>query len=953
MLTLDAGAAWRGDGPVAQSFVALDLETTGPEAGVDAVIEVAAVRFVDGREADCFTTLIDPGQPVPLRVQQLTGIHPGMLRQKPDLAAVLPALAEFCGDLPLVAHNAAFDTAFLAAAGWQARGPVWCTLELGRVVLPLARNYRLSTLAAQIGAPLQTLHRAEDDARAAGRLCLALQEQIAAMHPRLLETLLRLAEPMGWPPAALLRAALARRSAGADEHWIAPVADLHATAAERRASDEPFDAAAILQLLEPGGAVAESFRRYEHRPEQAEMLRLVGAAVADGRHLLMEAGTGTGKSLAYLLPAVFWARARGEQVVVSTQTINLQEQLLSRDIPFLQQALDDPFRAALVKGRNNYICLRKWEEAAARNDFFFTAEERHVHMRIAAWLSATQSGDKQELGLSAAQEATWQDLQSESETCLGAYCKWYRRHCFAFRAKKAAREADVLVVNHSLLLTDLKSGGQVLPAHSLVVIDEAHHLEDAATQHLGVSVDAREVAAAMHALFRGWREGNLGLLPGLKRRLDAPEHAAAQGRIDELCSLVVATRAAADDLFRLLGGLGGRGREGEGDGSRLRLRPAVRQGPLWQAVDNARANAVGRLQALSDGLASVVRALTADEFLTAGDAVRADLEKYAAVCGTLAAGIDQVLLCDSPDTVTWLEAWGREERLRVSLKASPVDVGPVLRERLWQQRRSVILTSATLSVDGSFAHIQRRLGLADYAADRLVSASVASPFAYRKQALLLVPSDLPNPKQAGEGAFQAATVDFLQRFLVAAQGRTLVLFTSHRMLRQVYHELKDPLAAAGLVLLGQGLDGSRSRLVDEFRDSDRTVLMGSASFWEGVDIPGERLSSVVLVRLPFAPPGEPVTEARIEDLQRQGLNAFYHLAVPQAIIRFKQGFGRLVRTRTDRGVVVVLDNRISDAQVRYGRQFLRSLPPVRCLNLPQADLIKEAAAWLQEPALVD
>jgi len=950
-----------------RSFVAIDIETTGTAPDRDRVIEVAAVRFDDGVETASLSHLIDPGCPVPRRIQNLTGIHPGMLAGKPRFEAVLPELAELVGDLPLVAHNAPFDMAFLQAefarAGRNLSNWSYDTAELARVVLPRAKNHRLATLAELLHLPLTHHHRAEDDARACGHLFLALLDRLGQADVGLLRLVLAIGEPAGWSLAPLFRAELDARKARGEQprpitEWIRPYPGLLHRSEEEPDLGEPvpIDPEQVRAVLGAGGPVSQAFPAYEERPQQLEMAEAVARAMNDGVHLLMEAGTGTGKSLAYLVPAFAWARANGEKVAISTHTITLQEQLWEKDIPFLQEALAGTplagVEAALVKGRSNYICLRKWEEAALGADFLTSPEERRFHIRLAGWLAETETGDRSELNLVGDEERFWRVVQSETETCLGPKCKWFRHHCFAFRARRRARDAQVLVLNHALLFADMATGNQILPPFRQLIIDEAHHLEAVATQNLGVNLENWDVLGALLYLSRS--PGH-GLLAQLRRRLPRgrslparpPVGLPSEDMLDKLTELTARSREAADELFRLCAQLveARGGADEEGSARALRLTAALRTGPLWEALDQARANAVQRLRTLATGLTALAEAVEGLEPpLDDADAILVDILKQNGILMQSAQAIDDVLLDPEEGVVTWVESAQRGDRVRVALRSAPINVGDLLRGDLFGRLRSVVMTSATLTVGGSFAHLKQRLGLSALPPDRVREGMLTSPFAYREQALLLIPEDLPSPKEGGD--FTRAAANFLRRFLPRAGGRTLVLFTSHRQLREVYAELKEELEGEGLLLLGQGLDGSRGRLVAEFRAAQNTVLFGSASFWEGVDIPGEGLTTVIMVRLPFNPPDDPVMEARIEDLEARGLSSFAHLSLPQAVIRFKQGFGRLIRTRNDRGVVIVLDTRLSPRVTRYGLQFLRSLPGPSVYRGPTDAVLQRAIAWL-------
>jgi ATP-dependent DNA helicase DinG len=954
------------------SFVAIDVETTGLDPALDRIIEVAAIRYELGVETARMNQLIDPGVPVPVRISNLTGILPAMVNGKPTFAQVATNLKDLIGDLPIVAHNAKFDLAFVQAAfarqSIHLPNPVYDTAELARVALPRAKNHRLATLVRDLQISLERHHRAEDDAEACGQVFLALLKALKTMDLGLLRFILNVGEPGNWTLAPLFRAEHDTREAAGEKassimQWIKPFngqlhgGDVDATDGE----PEPIRPVEIAEILGPGGVIAEAFPAYEHRPQQLEMADSVTRAFNRGSHLLIEAGTGTGKSLAYLVPAIVWAIRNGEKVAISTHTINLQEQLWEKDIPFLTDALQgtelEEFSAALVKGRPNYVCLRKWEEEAIGANFLTTTDDRSFHIRMASWLSETETGDKSELNLSGEDERTWQTVMSETETCLGPKCKWYRNHCFAYRARREAKDADLLVLNHAVLFSYMQHGTQLLPPFRHVILDEAHHIEDVATQNLGINLENWDVTSALLYQFRA---AGMGFLPLLKRRIPGgqripsrpPIGLPADDHLEKLIDLTFAARTASDELFRLCAQLvesKSTAEEDAGGARAIRLTPTVRWGPLWEAIDVARGNAVSRLRQLSQGLLGLGEALEALEPpMRELDGVLVDIQKQSGILNQSAKAIDGVLLEPTVEDVTWIEATTRRDHLRVTLRSAPINVGKVLQKQLFDKQRSVVLTSATLSVNGGFDHLKQRLGLDELGTDRLMSGLVSSPFNYKEQTLLCVPEDLPSPK---EREFTPAVTTFLREYLVRVGGRTLVLFTSHKQLRQVYHSLKGDLEAEGIFLLGQGLDGSRGRIVEDFKTLEKAVLFGSASFWEGVDIPGEGLTTVILVKLPFMPPGDPVMEARTEDLEARGYSSFAHLSLPQAVIKFKQGFGRLIRTRADRGVVIVLDNRVSGRQTRYGPQFIRSLPgPATCLGSSQT-VMNRAIAWLKQEGL--
>lgn len=954
-----------------QSFIALDLETTGTDPQVDRVMEIGLVRFEDGRPVATLSHLIDPKAEIPLRIQALTGIHPGMVKGKPSFADLRSEIAAFSGDLPLVAHSASFDREFLAAefrrAGAPFGAPVYDTLELSRVVMPRAKSHRLSSLCQELKIKLERAHRAEDDAWAAGMLFLKLLAKIDQMDLGLIQLILRTGQTGDWPLAPLFEESLERRLEAGEQpshvmQWVTPFeGELHDRPDEK--TDEyplRIDPERVLKILGPDGEISEAFPAYEHRKQQLDMALAVTEAFNAGQHVLVEAGTGTGKSLAYLVPAFAWAKKNGERVAIATHTITLQEQLWEKDIPFLQSALKgtklDGVQAAVVKGRPNYICLRKWEESAMGADFLTTDEARTFQIRLAAWLAETETGDKAELNLVGEADRQWADVMSETETCLGPKCKWFRSHCFAYRARKRARDADVMILNHALLFADINAGREILPPYRHLILDEAHHMEEVATGALGVNVENWDLRAALAHL---WRAAGQGFLYNVKRRLPAevrfparpPIGLPSEDLIEALIDRTRDCRQATEELFRLCVDLvdsNGTTVE-EGGAGQLRLTPAVRSGRLWEALEIMRGNAVNRLKQLAEGLALLAGEIAEMQPpLKDGEGLVAEIQKYASAIGVTAGEIDEVLLKPGPDDVTWIEMSARGDRVRVALRSAPINVGELLREEVWEKLRSVVLSSATLAVGSSFEHLKWRLGLNGLAPDKVRSLLVSSPFNYREQSLVLVPEDLPSPKGLSDKEWTEVVRNFLAQYLVQSGGRTLVLFTSHRQLRQIYNDLKPVLEQEGLILLGQGLDGTRGRLVEEFKAGDRMILFGSLSFWEGVDIPGDELTSVVMIKLPFSPPGDPVLEARTEDLEKRGQSAFAQLSLPQAIIRFKQGFGRLIRTSSDKGVVILLDTRVLPGQTRYGQQFLRSLPKPSIWRDSTAGVLARAKAWLSE-----
>lgn len=953
--------------------MALDLELA-EGAGAPQIIEIGAIRFDTAGRGERWSSLVRPATGLTYRIEQLTGLTTADLDDAPRLDRVLDDLAAFVGELPLVGQSIEIDLAYLERAGLRLTAPAYDTFELAQLLLPGLPNYDLRSVARALNVAPRGQHRALADAETAMHVFLALLARLRALR---LETLLlvnRFAAGLDWALAPLFAEAerLATRrhleavlQTGAaarlpDPEGLPPPSGVASTppplAPEPAAA--ALDGEALVAALSVGGIVASRLAGYEERPEQLAMLRATSAALHDGEHLVVEAGTGTGKSMAYLLPAVCFAAATGRRVVVSTNTINLQDQLIQKDLPALAAALPFPVRTALVKGRNNYLCLRRWQ-AFLRADHLSPAEAR-LGLKVALWLEHTQTGDRAELRLSPDEAAAWTKLCAQAEHCTPGRCPFHRAGtCFLARARLAAESAHVVVVNHALLLSDVATGSKVLPEYRYLVVDEAHHLEAEATEQLGVRLTERELLQALDRLqvqSGSYSFGVLSEIAALVQRVGAS--ATRVGAVVERAARAEAalgrTRAAIQDLFgELREFVAARSERAGQENLTLRITPAVRSSRDWQPLVRGWTTLQERWLTLARPVAELLSDLevvalsagAADEGAGqpsrgAGDGggldgvatleeLSAELESFLRFSEGVQDAMDRVLASPSGDEVYWLSLQGGAE---IALHAAPLHVGGRLWDDLFSRKDAVIITSATLSTEGSFRYLRDRLGLR-----QVREVQVGSPFNYRDSTMLYVPTDIPEP---GQAYHQHRLVDTLVELVATLGGRTLVLFTSHGQLRQTHEALRGPMEAERVMLLGQNIDGSRARLLEAFRAGPRAVLLGTSSFWEGVDVVGEALSCLVIARLPFAVPTDPIFAARSELFA----DPFREYAVPQAILRFKQGFGRLIRSRTDRGVVVVLDRRL--ASKSYGRAFLRSLPDCTVRTGPARDLPRSAAAWL-------
>jgi predicted DnaQ family exonuclease/DinG family helicase len=925
---------------LASTYVALDLETTGLEPSSDAIIEVGAVKFdPKGTVQETFSTLVNPGRPVPYRIQMLTGIAPEEVAEAPPMDAVAPRLQQFIADQPIVGQNIlGFDLRFLAAAGLSHGSVIYDTHELAVLLLPLLGEYSLSALTRHFDIAMPSHHRALADAQAAREVFLALRSHAAGLPPSILAEAARLAAASHWPWRPFFAEVL-------NEAAPAPARTRRAVEPllphERRRPVEPSEVLGLLQSLRERPDILPQF---EERPEQGAMAQAVTEDLNDGQQLIVEAGTGIGKSLAYLLSAACYALRNNARVVVSTATINLQEQLTTKDIPAVQRLLEGwpsdgrPLAATQLKGRRNYLCLRR--HLAARQSSSLSDEEARFLLRLLLWLPQTESGDRAELRLSPNEEMLWYRFSAQNENCLSSSCPFVLDgSCFLVRARQRAEAAHLVVVNHALLLSDVAVGGRVIPTYDNLIVDEGQHLEDEATRQLGFEAREADLLSYLDRLHRReGRERGSGLAAGIRQSVRGLAMPLGPG--SHLTGLAAAVGEEVERARPRLGQFSEAARiflrqHAEESGNyeqRLLLTRAIRVQPDWVTVELAWENLRLALAAVEDVLAHLHTAL--------GDAEGLGLLNYESLLSETAAllqtgeqlrqGIAAVIEREDPQRIQWLAEGGPAG---IAVASAPLDVAPLLQEHLYAEKNSVVLTSATLASQGSFAYIRQRLGLEE--ARELL---LGSPFDYQRAALILLPKDTPEP---GARDYQDVTHHALYELCRASQGRALVLFTSHTSLRSAHAAIREPLGQGGIAVLGQGIDGAPQQVLDALRRNPRSVILGTASFWEGVDVVGEALSLLVMARLPFSVPSEPVFAARSALFEEP----FTQYALPQAVLRFKQGFGRLIRTKTDRGVVVVLDRRIKSK--RYGQAFLDSLPACRVEEAPPAELPALAAAWLE------
>lgn len=925
--------------------VSLDLETTGLDAQRDAIIEVGAVKFRGEEVIDTFQTFVNPGRPIPEFIQRLTGIAPRQVQRAPFFTAVFDDLKAFLGSYPIVGHNISFDLGFLKSHGLTLSNQAYDTWDLASAFLPRTMDYSLARLVSSLGGEHSGPHRALADARAAQRVFLALLRKAAGLDPGLLGHIANLAARSRWAVAPLLVGLEGAAAESKDGSRTATTGlgglDLEGLVSrlarpEKRRFDNRMsvlDEGAMADLLGPRGPFARGFSGFEHRAEQVQMLAAVAKAIHQSQHLVVEGGTGVGKSMAYLLPAVLFAAARGQRVVISTNTINLQEQLLQKDIPALIKVLEEGgvlatglVKAALLKGRANYLCLRRWSYLTRSENL--SVDDARLLSKTAVWLQDTVSGDRGEINLSGRDAFTWSRVSAaEKGRCMGPRGDG---PCFLRIARERAEQAHIVVVNHALLLSDLVHGGSLIPDYHYLVIDEAHNLEDEATRQFGFQISADRLDEDLELQGRLTTQLRLVL-----RAASLGSTVRQQGEqvIAETETVPPRLRESWGRLWAAAEHFLNTQRHEANEQLQVLLTRSVRAQSAWSNLELAWENVDLGLGEGIQRLARVQRFLEGTPLPQAGDLETLVMEVSTIQddLGQLQGQLKAVLGSYDDHSIDWIAR--DAPKGDVTFHAAPLEVGTTLGELLFTKKDCVVLTSATLSTQGSFDYFRARVGCPEGCPELLVG----SPFDYQKAALLLIPEDMPQPQVRGYlEALSRVLIDLGQ----ALEGRTMALFTAYSALRGASQQVRPQLEAKGIQVLAQGIDGSAHQLMRRFAENPKSVLLGTSSFWEGVDWPSGVLKALVLTRLPFQVPTDPIVAAR----SAQYDNPFQQYAVPQAVLRFRQGVGRLIRNKGDRGTIVVLDRRITGRS--YGQAFLRSIPPCSLKPSSLATVGTLAAQWI-------
>ena len=914
-------------------YAAIDLEMTGLKPGLDEIIEVGVVRCTPERVLERWSTLVQPLESPRLRVQRITGITPEMLAEAPPWSEVEDKLRSLLDGCTLLGHNVGFDESFLEVVGIKSASPSIDTLPLAQIIEPGAPSHRLGDLCDRFNIELTDAHRALADAEAARLLFLQLKDRYALLPQDARNSLSELAAGANifWGPGRVLR------------EWSLEVPRTPASPSSGARSAEPHRPLEPVDL--PRGTLAELTAQafasvgdddFEQRPEQLDMARDVAESLQFGGTLIVEAGTGTGKSLAYLVPAALWALKTGSTVIVSTHTINLQQQLESKDVEFARKLIagvsaeaSKALTSTVVKGRDHYLCQQKLDRELGR---VVDWEDPLVLARAAVWRSTSPQGDRAELRLPVPKLRSWEKLSARGTGCLSDRTCDYAMNgtCFLLRVQRQAASSHIVIANHALLVRAMASGAITMPDAPVVIVDESHALEDVATDQLSLEMSE----SWMFETLQRCAEGSDALT-----RL--AEHVGLREEADRLSQHTALATSAVETLFDGIGAFVSeysedrrasedrvtlsQGARGSNDWSDLELQ--------WEETRDAIADVCLAIEAIAETCDEQAREAGGEErrrlhsVTTEAQGVLAELSERRSLLGRAISEY-------SSEEIAWASRENRKTGASI-VHAAPLSVAAHLKP-LWQERHATVLTGATLATstkeDAAFDFLRERLGIEDAA-----EAQYGSAFDYQRRCRIYLPTDMVDATDNEHHDSVAAAVRSLA---VAASGRTMVLFRSYGAMNQVTRRVQKDLEQAGLVLVRQGRDGTATNIVELLRNDPKTVAFGVAALWTGVDIPGDALSLLIMTRLPFAPPNDPVLKARGEQYD----NEFMQFSLPAAILQFRQGIGRLIRTQSDLGAAVILDGRIVSR--RYGKRFLDALPPAPVMRKATSEIARELQTFL-------
>ena len=965
-------------------FVCLDFETTGLDPQNSVIIEAAAVRIKEGKVTDKYHSLVSFDGELPEAITNLTGITDADLVGQPTMETVIFELVEFIGDSTIAAHNLAFDLGFLEEMIIRMDDPSLAhhinfknpahidSLLLARILLPRLRAHNLEFLIETFGIKTDTQHRALEDVMAEIQVLDKLLIYLFELPNITLAQLTTATSGYSGFISELLHGLKeyrTRKDAFADLSLPKVKFDYPESANiyYRKSNGNgrlplPMDANEVASIFDENGILAKSLKSYEFREEQIEMAREICLAYNNEQFLMIEAGTGTGKSWAYLVPAIFWSQLHpppNGRTVISTNTKNLQDQIFYKDLPFLHKYLPVDFQAVVLKGRHNYICLHRWEKFLANLDFAKDLKTIEEILPLIVWVNETSTGDIEECSSFNPNHSIriWLEIRSDGHYCKGMACPAKDR-CFINKVRRASREADIVVVNHALLLSDLISDMAILSEYQNLVIDEAQNLEDTATQYFGLDWSDRMISQFVAPLVNetGETRNEVNRLSNLLKQqswLDGSVLSDCLTSVNRVRNTADTLRINDANFFQSL-------REEiianqiqpSNYAIKVRYKNFAEAYPKVQKESQDLLKTISQLESELELLNRNLHEIAISQFnedhkLFFEDLCIFFLGAYDNILGWRNA-LNRFLVENREDEILWIEYFSKKENLNIHFRSAPLEVAPLLKERLYSRLSTAIFTSATLSIDDSFAFFEQRLGIDLLPYQQRQTKILGSSFDYDSQIRVLVPSFIPNPRHP---QFVQECSDIIQDVVMDSRRGTLVLFTSYKMLDEVFGNLNPNLRSQNIIPLAQGKSGSRNNLLRMFRERKAHILFGTQSFWEGIDVPGEALEMLIITKIPFEVPSDPVAQARSDIIEQAGGNSFYDYSVPNAVLKFRQGIGRLIRSKSDRGIVLLLDTRMVSS--RYGSIFLNSLPVTPEIISERQVLLERIHDWFDHETILE
>lgn len=932
-------------------YVVIDLETTGHASQKDdKIIEIGIVVIENQQIQSQYSTFLNPKRKIPSFISKLTGIYDSDVADAPYFEDVADEVYAMFKDSYLIAHNVPFDMGFLndefVACG---REPLNClkldTVELSRILYPGAPGYKLSQIASYIGIEHEEPHRALADAYVTAQLFLGLYKKLASLPLQTISHLINIEKNLKSDlyfslktfekiqmkadvqrdDMIVYRGLAFKNHLLNEEEKTEPIVDSYGTYLD--------------DLYKEEGTLEKHMKRYEKRQGQREMSDTIYHAFQSKQHCVIEAETGTGKTLGYLLPAIYESLTTGSSILVSTYTTQLQAQILESEIPTLKSIIPYPFSVVLLKGKSHYLSLNKLE-AELYDSALDNYDIALTKAMLLVWITETSSGDIDEIQLPTSGYYFYKKISAQAESNKNHEDATWSQYNYYQVARKRAEHANLIITNHALLCTDIIKDYQLLPPYEKVIIDEAHHIEKAVSHKFGLSIDYIQMQFTLNQIGmsedRHWMNQTSFQSPELFKDFITKQwdHTFQD------------TKYEIDELFRYLFiyvTKHVKEKNSYGDTGRIQYRynKEKEDQSKWTTIEDMTRRVIFKMKELI----IMLRVLDSNIMKQTERDYPQILEQIKSHIGKLTTFNEQLthlfLENSSGKNVKWIEVEAQGAKNAVYLYSEPVTIQKLFKERFLNQKETVIFTSATLTMKGSFSYIEDCLGL-DH--EQIITEKIKSPFSYKDQVQLLIPNDFPDINMNQSEDYIFATCEAILSLAEVTDGRMLVLFTSFDMLKKTYHLLRELMEGEQYMLIAQGISsGSRERLKKNFQSIEQSILLGTNSFWEGVDIPGDDLSCLVIARLPFQPPNHPIFEAKAHELESLGKNSFYDLSLPTAVIRFKQGFGRLIRSNTDRGIVFVCDSRIKKST--YGKNFIQSIPDVPIEYDSTRNLIEISRKW--------